>query len=80
MPRKVRIKIDGQDADGLEQDFNITKEDWNEYSFLDGGTVRLKTTVLKIVRILDADGNPAYNENGEPSFLVSHKSDAVSTE
>jgi hypothetical protein len=34
-----------------EEDFTIEKEDWNEYRLLDGGTIKVKTTVQRIFRV-----------------------------
>lgn len=81
MARKTRIQIaNGEECDAVELDFEIHKEEWDEYKLLDGGRVRLKTSALKMFRILDADGNPAYTPDGSPFILVRHNTQIVSTE
>lgn len=79
--RTTKVQIEnGEELDAIELDFEIHKEEWAEYKLLDGGRVRLKTSALKIFRILDVDGNLAYDPNGDPSILVSHNTQIVSTE
>ena len=43
-------------------DFETTKESWNKYILADGNSVRLKTVLIKIIRLdkLDPLGNPQY--------------------
>lgn len=72
MPRIVRVRLNGQERDAIEVDFAIKEEQWNRYTLLDGGEVRLKTTAVKIRRILDDEGNPAYSPEGEPLLQVAH--------
>jgi hypothetical protein len=56
MGRKTQIRVDGGIVEVSEEDFEIVREDWNEYRLLDGGTVRVKTTVARIFRVLDEKG------------------------
>ena len=77
--RIVKVKAGDREYDAVEQQFDIGREEWNEYKLLDGGTVRLKTTVQKIYRLVDADGNQLYNAEGELHLLVRHRSDVVSS-
>lgn len=80
MPRFVKLSLGDTEVSGVEQDFEISREEWNEYKLLDGGVVRLKTTVQRIYKIVDDDGNPTYNDQGEPQMLIRHKSDVVTRE
>lgn len=80
MARHIKVNIDNQEYDAVEQDFEIKREEWNEYRLLDGGVVRVKTTVQKIARILESDGKPAYTSDGDPFFLVTHNTQVISTE
>ena len=81
MPRRIqRLKAGGQEVFGMEQDFMITKEEWNAYELLDGGTIRLKTSIQKLYRVVDKEGQPQADANGEPLFMASHKSDVVFSE
>ncbi len=80
MPRIVKVKVDNQEVDAIEQQFEIGREEWNEYKLLDGGVVRLKTTVQRIYRLVDSEGRPAYDEQGDPNVIVRHKSDVVASD
>ena len=59
----------------MEMDFTIKEESWHEYSLLDGGTVRLKTSVLNLW-ILGSSGEKTYNANGD---RCASKSDVVAS-
>lgn len=80
MVRQTKIVIENEERDAIELDFEMQNEQWNEYKLLDGGKVRLKTTPLKIFRVLDAEGKPAYTTEGDPFFLVRHDTNVTSTE
>lgn len=79
MDKIVEISVGGRMVKAMEMDFTIKEESWNEYSLLDGGTVRLKTSVLKILWILGSSGEKTYNADGEPALAVRHKSDVVAS-
>ena len=72
MGRKTQIVVDGNPLDVREEDFEIVREDWNEYKLLDGGTIRAKMTMQRIFRVLDEKGNPAYTPDGDPHVIVRH--------
>ena len=78
MARIIKITAGNQEINGLAQDFNIQREEWNDYTLLDGGTVRVKTTVLRIYQVVDDDGAPRNNTDGSPMMVVQHKTDIVS--
>jgi hypothetical protein len=77
MARIFKIKAGNQEVDAIEVDFDIRREDWNEYKLLDGGTVRVKTTVSRIYKVVDEEGNQRYLEDGNPFMVVTHKSEIV---
>ena len=77
MARISKIKAGNQEIDALEVDFDIHREDWNEYKLLDGGTVRVKTTVIRIYKAVDEEGNQRYLEDGNPFMIVNHKLEVV---
>ena len=74
-----RITLGDQELLAIEQQFEIDRENWNEYKLLDGGRVRIKTTVARIFRVVDENGNQLYNDSGEPHLVVRHKSDIVAS-
>ena len=78
--RRRTMQFQGKNVDVLEMDFEVQTEQWNVYKLLDGGVVRMKTTPLRIMRILDETGNPAFTANGEPHLIVNHTTNIVSVE
>ena len=77
MPKIVKVSMGNQELHAIEQQFQIGREEWNEYKLLDGGVVRLKTTVQRIFLIVDENGNQLYADDGEPRVFVRHRSDVV---
>lgn len=80
MGRRTQINVGGTLLDVIEQDFEIQREDWNEYKLLDGGIIRLKTTVQRIFRVLDDQGKPKYAPDGDPEVVVRHNTQVVAIE
>ena len=81
MSRKTKIRLpDGSERDVLDMDFAIRKEEWNEYSLDDGTTVRLRTFAVRIFRVLDDEGKPAYTAEGEPELFVRHNTTVIGAE
>jgi len=72
-----RMKLGDKEVFVQELQFEIAREDWNEYKLLDGGRVRVKNTVARIFRVVDEEGNPQYNPDGDPELLVRHSSQVV---
>lgn len=80
MAQIVKLSIGGRDFDAVEKPFDIGKEDWNEYELLDGGTVRVKTTVQKIFQIVDDQGNAQRTGDGDLQIMVKHNTQIVVSE
>ena len=80
MARPTQITVDGNLLDVVEHDFEIAREDWNEYRLLDGGRVRVRTTVAKIFRVLDSQGKPEYTPEGDPHLIVRHRTEVIASE
>ena len=76
---KTLTMPDGKQVKAKELDFNIIKEDWSQYALQDGTVVKLRTTVMKIMQILDDKGKPAQNPDGEPLLFVNHRTDVVTS-
>jgi hypothetical protein len=70
---------DGSQAKAQEVEFKLQHEDWSIYTLPDGTTVKLKTTVLKILQVLDDDGNPARTPEGDPFLIVHHRTDVTTS-
>ena len=75
-----RIKVGDREVNAREEDFEIVREGWNEYRLLDGGSVRVKTTVARIFRVLDDDGRPVYDQDGDPQVVVRHNTQIVAAD
>ncbi len=75
-----RIKVGDREVNAREEDFEIVREDWNEYRLLDGGSVRVKTTVARIFRVLDDDGRPLHDQDGDPQVVVRHNTQIVAAD
>lgn len=72
--------VSGKDIEAKEVSFQVVKEDWNEYVLDDGTNVRVKASVAKIGRQVDADGNYSVNDYGEPAILVRYALEVVARE
>ena len=79
MPSIVTITVNGKPTKAIEREFTIREENWSAYDLLDGGFIRLKTTALKILQVVDDEGKPLNAPDGTPMFVVQHKSDVVAT-
>ena len=58
-----KVNFQGKDVDATEVEFQIRKEDWNEYQLLDGTVLKMKLVVSTVLRVdgeYDNEGNPAY--------------------
>jgi hypothetical protein len=77
MPNIKKVNAGGKEFDAIERDFEVTSEQWNEYKLLDGGSIRLKTTITRIYVLVDDQGKVIYNPDGEPQVMVKHKSDII---
>ena len=78
-PREMTLP-DGKKGMVIEMSFQIVKEDWNEYRLEDGIILRMKSTVARVFRVLDAEGNPAYHDTGEPNIINHSTNTAIAKE
>lgn len=65
MPRRVKVEFLSEMVDGDELEFETIKEGWNEYACEDGSTVKLKSVVSRIVKLVDR-----RNAAGEAIYLT----------
>lgn len=70
---------DGSQAKAQEVDFQPDMENWNLYRLQDGTVVKVKTTVLKILQVMDDKGNPARTVEGDPFLIVNHRIDVIAS-
>lgn len=70
----------GGEVPAREVAFDPIKEPWCEYKLLDGGTVKVRATALKVYRVVDAQGKPTYGPDGQPAVVVTHAVQIVASE
>lgn len=61
---KVKVPLMGKMVDGVDVNFKVKKEEWNEYELEDGTILKFKSVVTKIVRTEE------YNEQNEPIYSI----------
>lgn len=62
MATKV-IKHNGKDVQGTVVNYDIVAENWQVYDLADGSTMRVKNTLVEVVRV-----NSEHNANGDPVY------------
>lgn len=82
MPGKVKDMAfpDGETGKAEELDFDIVKEDWNEYQLADGGYLKFKAVVQRVFWVLDSSGNRTYTREGDPYLVVRSNNQVVASE
>ena len=52
--------------EGEPVDFEVVKEDWNEYRLTDGSTLKIKLVLTGVMRL-----NSQYDPVGNPVYVIS---------
>ena len=73
----MRAEIDGKEVHTREEPFETLKEEPNVYRLESGVTVRVKTSVAKIGRQVNGEGNFKENQYGDPAVLVRYAVEIV---
>jgi len=60
------VDYNGKKVEGTSIDFDVKKEEWNEYEF-DGSRVRARAVVTRVVKL-----DNEKNQNGDPVYLFWH--------
>lgn len=55
---------DGRKVEATDVDFKTEREDWNEYTLVDGSVLKFKTIVSSVIRTED------YSPTGDPIYLI----------
>ena len=71
------MQLNGSTIKVVERDFEIGKEAWNEYKLLDGGTIRVKLSAVRICQQMNDDGTPAVDAQGDLVYVVISRNDVV---
>ena len=74
MPKEFQVDYQGQPATGVEVDFEIEREGIALYRLSDGSTARVKTSLMRVVRVKDK-----FDKHGKPVYMLTFTS-AVETE
>lgn len=69
MPETITLE-DGSDVQAKEVAFETVEEPWGRWRLEDGTLVRMKVVAVRIFRVLDESGEPAYTDDGEPWVVV----------
>lgn len=78
MATKRKINVNGQDLEVVDVAFEASKaEAWNEYALVDGGRIRIKLSVNRILQVLDSEGKPARTPDGERFLVVQSNNQMV---
>jgi hypothetical protein len=62
-PSKIKIPFGGKMVDGTDLSIVESKEAWGQYTLEDGSVIRVKVSVMGVVRMdgqYDNQGNPTY--------------------
>ena len=58
-----KVPFKGREVEGVDVNFRVVREDWNEYQLSDGTELRMRLVVSEVIMIpgeYDKEGNPAY--------------------
>jgi len=61
---------DGTMIHGVELDFDVGKENWNEYLIKDDKVIRIKNTLIRAIWVYDDQDRPMYDDLGDPQIYV----------
>ena len=79
---KVKAKVvrfRGQDFLVADEGFTTLKDDWNEYETASGIKVRVRLIANQLYRILTKEGQPAFDDQGNPQVLIQSQNIVVAT-
>ena len=62
---KISVTFEGHKVDAVEVDFQVTSEPWMEMKCEDGAIIKLRPTIVKVLRL-----NIYDPITGEPTYLV----------
>ncbi len=65
MAKPTEIFFEGANASGEELEFKKRREEWSEYELEDGTILKVRTEVVRIVRLRDK-----WTPEGEPVYVV----------
>lgn len=78
MSKKI-VAVGGQDYTIAGEEYKTLVDDWNEYETASGVKVRVRLIVNQIARVVDKEGKPAFDAQGEPRILIGSQNIVVAT-
>ena len=79
MPKARTLTVGKEECLVADEEFKTLADDWNEYETASGVKVRVRLIVNKIARLLDKDGRPVFDGQGEPRVLIQSQNIVVAT-
>ena len=79
MAKTKTVRIGKQEFLVADEGFKTLIDDWNEYETASGIKVRVRLIVNQLYRLLDKDGKPVFDSQGDPSVLVHSQNIVVAT-
>jgi hypothetical protein len=71
MTTKRTINVNGQDLEVVDVAFEAAKPElWNEYILTDGGRIRIKLSVFRVLQVIQPDGSRATTPEGDRYLVV----------
>ncbi len=78
MATKRTINVNGQDLEVIDVAFDPVKaETWNEYALADGGRIRIKLSVNRVLQVLEPDGSHARTPENDRYLVVQSNNQLV---
>ena len=71
--KKVQVKVGERMVEGVDVPIEETIERWTDVKLKDGSHLRVKMTVISVVRVdsvVDPQGNPTFSINMTPAMAV----------
>jgi|JRYF01.1.fsa_nt_gb hypothetical protein len=80
MPQVVKefLVSENSAVRGIDLGFRVISEHWNEYELEDGTLLRIKTILLKAIRVVDENDKPIKTPLGDPEIVVNTTMTVVS--
>ncbi len=77
----VKVEVPGRGLlSAVECTFSVIQEAWSQYQVSDGGIIRMRSTALRIYRVVGDDGRPSFLPDGQRDYIVTQQTQMVSPE
>jgi len=69
----VKIQYNGAEYDAEEVDVKLQSELWNQYELADGGQLKIKTILVRVLKAKDGKGGYVRTDKGEMLYITDHQ-------